>query len=669
MAKMKTSIFLIGALILVLITAISTYLILLLTNVIPKDPIKIELTIVDKEKPYDGTPLMADEYRIDSGNLLKGHSLVLDYIGSITDSGTIKSNASCHVYDNDHTDHTSEYVFTIHQGNLTITKKQVTLSVKNKTLDYKDNDDFNKNCEYEITAGGICSGHTVKPTYKIEAEDFENNEILASLTADIYDINGVNVTKNYSIDYENGIVGINKTRLVFKTISKTKVYDGEAFDNDDFGVTLDYGTLPQGYTYDCLYDYSAKGDVGSTSLGVTSIRILDNTGDDVTEKFDVTVIPDGILTINPVEIDIAVSDHTVEYDGEDHSFNEFEIKSDALISPDTSDKTKFTYNNYNYTISALSSTKVRNAGSYVNIINFVITDKYNEDVTSNFRINQDKAILTINKKNTIIYGDNYIGEYDETKHKIINETPEKTQGLLSGHVVTVQYSSDSELTNAGSVATDILSYKIVDENDNDVTQNYNVTTVSGLLTVTKQKIEIIGKILDDKSLVNYYYGDVNFNTEELKAVLEFKSKGDQYSLDAKAFNYTQIKHVGVYDVLPTDFDVKIGSDIIADSKLINYELVISPVTINIKKTSVFITVESRTVEREDAGTVRLSYDIEMQDDIGDFEDDFEVSVSTMSIDTVGTYFVGVTFTNSDDESSIDDYSVYITPGILTVVEP
>ena len=677
MAKMKTSVFFIGALILILVTIVSTYLVLLLTNVIPKDPIRIEITIVDKEKTYDGTPLQADEYTINSGKLLNGHTLDLEYIGSITNSGTIKSNAVCHVYDADHTDHTSEYVFTIHQGNLTVLKKQITLGIKRSNIDYTNDSDFNNKCEYEITAGGLCSGHIVKPTYKIENEDFEANEIEASLTAEIFDINGVNVTSNYSIEYNRGVVGVNKTRLVFKTLSKTKVYDGEAFDDDDFGYELEYGALPNGYKTEIEYDYAAKGNVGSTNLGISTVRILNELGDDVTNRFDITTVPDGILTINPVELDIAVvnPNKTYEYDGEAHSYNEFEVKTTGSIKADKNDNSKFTYNGYDFTVVSTNSTEAINAGSYVNILDFIITDKYNEDVTDNFRINLDSAIITITKRNAILYGKNVTVAYDGHTHKLTeSDGVEKEYGLINTtdikHTPVVEYSKASQIQDAGSVQTEIFKWTIYDDNDNDVTANYNITTVNGLYTVTKEKVNIVCKAVgaaadaDPIEVINSFYGENIFDFDYLNSLIEFKSDDNSYSLTVSKYNYSTIKHAGKYNLIPVEYVVKANEKTI-DTK--NYDISISGIEINIKRTSVFITVESKQVDKD--SNERLRYEVIMQDDIGDFEDDFSISVSDYSTDEVGTFNVGVIFEKYDDESSIEDYNVYITPGILTVVEP
>ena len=677
MAKMRTSVLLIGTLILVLVTVVATYLILLLTNVIPKDPIKIEITIVDKEKTYDGTPLQADEYTINSGKLLSGHTLDLDYIGSITNSGTIKSNAVCHVYDKDHTDHTSEYIFTINQGNLTILKKQITLGIKKTDIDYTNDSDFTNKCEYEITAGGLCSGHIVKPTYKIENEDFEANEIEASLTAEIFDINGVNVTSNYSIDYNRGVVGVNKTSLVFKTLSKTKVYDGEAFGDDDFDYTLEYGVLPNGYKTEIEYDYAAKGDVGSTNLGISSVRILNELGDDVTNRFDIITVPDGILTINPVELDIAVvnPNKTYEYDGESHSYNEFEVKTTGSIKADKSDNSKFTYNGYSFTVVSTNSTEAINAGSYVNILDFIITDKFNEDVTDNFRINLDSAIITITKRNAILYGKNVTVAYDGHTHKLTeSDGVEKEYGLINTteikHTPVVEYSKASQIQDAGSVQTEIFKWTIYDDNDNDVTANYNITTVNGLYTVTKEKVNIVCKAVgaaadaDPIEVINSFYGENIFDFDYLNSVIEFKSDDNSYSLTVSKYNYSTIKHAGKYNLIPVEYVVKANEKTI-DTK--NYDISISGIEINIKRTSVFITVESKQVDKD--SNERLRYEVIMQDDIGDFEDDFSISVSDYSTDEVGTFNVGVIFEKYDDESSIEDYNVYITPGILTVVEP
>ena len=671
MAKMKTSILIIGAMILVLVSVVSTYLILLATNVIHKDPIKIEITIVDKEKIYDGTPLQADSYNLDSGKLLDGHTLSLDYIGSITDYGTIKSNAVCHVYDADHTDYTNSYLFTVNQGNLTIHKKTVAFKVKDKSIDYVDDADFINKCEYEVVSGSLCSGHKAVPTYLIKNEDFVRNEVSTGLSVDVFDINGVNVTNNYDINYRDGLVDINKQKLVYKTLSKTKVYDGEAFGEDDLNVSLDYGELPIGYKADIVYDYAAKGDVGKTVLGVTSCRIVDNLGDDVTNKFDITIVPEGVLTITPFELYIELNEEvaTFEYDGKEKSYYEFKIK-DIGVSLD-SDNSKFEYNDKDYSVEAIDYTKAVNAGSYVNDVKFIIRDNFDEEVTDNFRVNLSTAIITITKRNLILYGDSETKEYDGNTHKIEESTPTKTpQGLVDDHKVTVEYSEASRIKDAGSVPTEIFSWQIKDEKGNDVTSNYNVTTVNGLYTITKVKVEIEAKVSgSDDNLSEYpdFYGNNIYDQTDLKSIVDYKTASGIFTLEVSKFNYEQIKHAGVYNILPTEYKLLEGGKEIEEDKLINYDILVSSFDLIIKKTAVFITVESKTVE-QGSGRERLDYKVTMQDDYGEFEDDFSITAEA-SKETVGTFNVGVVFESEDDDSSLDDYVIFITPGILTVVEP
>ena len=670
MAKMKTSVLFIGALILVLITVVSTYLVLLATKVIPADPIKLEITIVDKQKTYDGSPLQADEYNITSGKLLNGHSLSLEYIGSITDAGNIKSNAVCHVYDTDHTDHTNEYVFKINQGNLTVTKKNLSLKIDENDVNYGTDSNFDSEITYSIVNGGLCSGHKIIPTY--EYREIENNTKLSTtMTAEIFDANGVNVTKNYTLDYSGRDLNITKTKLVYRTLSKTKTYDGEAFGDDDFSSQLAYGTLPFGYTEEITYDYAGRGNVGSTTLGITSVTIYDEHGDDVTNRFDIDKQNTGILTITPLEINITVNNETVEYDGIGHSNEEFEIKTDVNI---TAKDRSFNYNNKEFIVEAKGEKHI-NAGSYINVLDFTISDSNGEDVSSNFRIEQTQSILTISKRPLVIYADSDTSVYDGTTHSLNNkQVPDKDpQGLLSGHSIKVEYSDASQITDVGEVENEIFSYEIRDEKNNNMNNNYDVRTVSGKIVVTKKTINITGYV---KNKTTNIYSDY-YRTNGYKNIInqvEFRAdQNTNYTITVTELNYSELKHAGTYNILPTKYVLEEGNNELDDDELANYEINISPVVYEIKRLPVIITVKSTeaplntNLEDIDLDAIAITLD---DNYYGEFDSDFDIVLGTEFVDETktGTYNITVSLEKIKDASA-DDYIITIIPGTVTIVNP
>ena len=674
MAKMRMSVLLIGATILVLITVVSTYLVLLLTNVIPSDPIKVEILISDVEKVYDGTPLVASNYTFGEGSkLLKGHNLELEYIGSLTDAGSIQSNAVAHVYDGDHTDKTSDYTFKIVKGNITVTKKHVSLAVKNESIDYGDGTNLSSKANYEITNGGLCSGHKLVPTYTFNENP--DSTLSTTMQAEIFDANGANVTKNYEIEYRSGLLDINKTKLTFKTESKTKTYDGEAFSDADFETTLAYGTLPEGYSYDVLYNYTGKGNVGTTQLVISKVAIYDNHGDEVTDKFEISVQNTGILTINPIEIDIAVSNKEYEYDGLEHTWTEFEVQSDANILVDQSDTTRFTYNKNDYSVSVKSSTKAINAGSIINILNFRITDAFGEDVTSNYRINQSSAILTVVKRPLIIYADSKTFEYDERKTYTINSNePKEQQGKVNGHTITIEYSDKTIIKDAGTVPAEIYSYTILDESGVDVTQNYNVTKVNGTLTVTKKKITITGTYVDDTiDYISTYYTNGGYDVQDKDATND--SDGDfvfalddlDFKVTVSKYNFSNIYHAGTYDIIPTEYKLSKGNTELTQKDLANYDITITPIKVEIKRIPVFIKVESMTVVQN--SIVIPDFTVTTFEDLADFEYDFYVEVDDFDTTKLGSINVGIILETNNPNASLDDYILTVTPGIITVVTP
>ena len=393
MARMRMSMILLGALILVVISVLSTYLVLLLTHVIPNDPINVEITILDKEKTYDGTPLMADSYEITSGKLLDGHKLDITYLGSITDAGVVKSSAQARVFDDKNTDHTNEYSFTYVEGNLVIKKQILDLYVIKGS---------NSNENYGASFGllddsALCPGHKILPDFTFDNILDDPDTLRVSMTAEVFDVNGHDVTKNYDLRYTSDDIDINKQVISFRTLSRTKVYDGDPFDETQLESTIAYGALPEGYTYDVTYDYRDKGNVGSVSLSIDKVVIKDNYGDDVSNRFDIQKQNTGVLTITPYDFDVVVDDMEYEYDGESHSNNDFNISADPLVRVVSEHTFEYFDKRYSIEVDSDSSTKLTNAGTKVNTLSFIINNDSGDNVTSNFKINQNSAILKVNK--------------------------------------------------------------------------------------------------------------------------------------------------------------------------------------------------------------------------------------------------------------------------------
>ena len=74
-----------------------------------------------------------------------------------------------------------------------------------------------------------------------------------------------------------------------------------------------------------------------------------------------------------------------------------------------------------------------------------------------------------------------VGVYNGEAYAPSNYQITSASKLVEGHTAVVKYSGS--LTEVGSMKSSITDVKIIDENYQDVTGNYNITRVEGTITV------------------------------------------------------------------------------------------------------------------------------------------------------------------------------------------
>ena len=127
MGKFKSSVLIIGIFIIIIAASLLTVLLLYLTGGIAAAPIELVYKVENAEKTYDGTPLSAKDYALVSGELLKGHTAVAEFMGERTEAGTARCGLSVKVYDKNNFDVTNKYSVKTEEGILTVFPEQITV--------------------------------------------------------------------------------------------------------------------------------------------------------------------------------------------------------------------------------------------------------------------------------------------------------------------------------------------------------------------------------------------------------------------------------------------------------------------------------------------------------------------------------------------------------------
>ena len=454
----------------------------------------ITVIAANGEKVYDGTPLTNNGFT-HVGALVEGDVLTAVVEGSQTDVGVGDNVVRSYKVMRGDVNVTTSYTFTDSvKGALTVTLRDVTFTGESKSLPYTGG----MQSITGITQSGLVEGHRYEGlTYKAEGQNVDSYDGAFSGDVVIKDAQGNDVTKNYNVTKTPGKLTITNASftVTFTGENAEKIYNGK--EQSITGITV--AGLKTGHRYEGL-TYEAKGTDKGEYVGAFTgtVKILDENNVDVTENYAVTTTP-GKLTITAVETEVVVTikgkTDTVEYDGQKHEVNGYEVVS---IS-----NTLYTEADFDFADGATAHAEGTDAGDYFmnltkesfvnrnanfSAVTFVVEDgkltitKRGED--------ENKAKITAND-NTVNYDGQPHGAKLNAAGQIEVNVSYTTEYLAPGHKVQT-VAIDGSQTAVGKYPKELVPSGaiIVDKNDNDVTENYVITYVPGTLEIRKNETEI-----------------------------------------------------------------------------------------------------------------------------------------------------------------------------------
>ncbi|WP_180994758.1 doubled motif LPXTG anchor domain-containing protein [Clostridium sp. chh4-2] len=271
---------------------------------------ELTITAEDGGKVYDGTPLTQPDFQVDG--LHPGHSLKEGSVrteGTITEYGTSgtalnKVIGNPVILDENGNDVTYQYDISRKSGKLTITKKQVTISVDNTSKPYGADDP-----KFSGSVNGLINDADLG---KIEYRRIENDKDkqnvgdLIHLTADYAE------NANYAVKVILGILTITQTGGNSLTVKgSVQDYDGtphglETAVAEKTGSTLLY-QVGEGEWTEVPPTFI---NAGKYSVNVKATN----------PNYKETEVVTGTVTINKLKVDITVSEATKVYNTQDPEF-------------------------------------------------------------------------------------------------------------------------------------------------------------------------------------------------------------------------------------------------------------------------------------------------------------------------------------------------------------
>ncbi len=415
------------------------------------------------EKIYDGTPLTNNNWSIESGQLYTGHSIDFTMVSSITKPGSVQNKIGVTILDENNKDVTSIYNITYNLGTLTVLKRDITIQTGSSEKFY-DGTPLTSNT-WLIQDGTLVNGHSIDATMTSSITYPGSTQNKIGVT--ILDENSNDVTGNYNITYNLGTLTVFKWDITIQTESSEKTYDGTPLTNNTW--LIQSGTLMTGHSIEVTMTSSITNP-GSiqNKIGVT---ILDENNNNVTKNYNITYNL-GTLTVSKRNITIQTESLDRIYDGTPLTSTTWSIQSGTLVN--------------NHSIETIMTSSITNPGAIPNDIGVTILDENNSNVTQNYNITYNKGTLTVYKRNITIQTGSSEKVYDGSPLTNSNWLLE-VGTLVIGH--RIEHTMTSSITNPGSILNEI-GITILDENSNDVTQNYNIDYNKGNLTVLERDITI-----------------------------------------------------------------------------------------------------------------------------------------------------------------------------------
>lgn len=327
---------------------------------------------------------------------------------------------------------------------------------------------YSKRTDLSYTVHYYWNGTTtsVKESKTVPGQTFN-----ASVTESPVAVEGYTAVSNAS---QTITIGTGTNEIIFyyyKNVELTANSGTATYDGNEHSVSGFTGA-PAGADFSAI-TVGAKG----TEAGTYPASFAEGTVGtvDASKKYIVTEANNGQLTIKPVEVTVTIKGNTKTetYDGTEYTVTGYTIES---ISNDL-----YSADNVTLKDGAKAEAKGTNAGDYM----MGLTKESFENKNTNFKVTfvVEDGKLTIAKRDVTVTGESATKVYNGQTQEINGYT---VDNLVKGHEMTgVIYSAKGK--DPGKYDGSFTGRQIVikDAAGTDVTKNYNVKPVIGVLTITQ----------------------------------------------------------------------------------------------------------------------------------------------------------------------------------------
>ena len=439
----------------------------------------LTLTSATDSKVYDGTPLTNNTIVVSGDNFAEGEGAVYDVTGTQTDKG---SSDNTFTYKLNENTKASNYSIELAPGELTVTpvtdKVTVTITEHSASLKYNGAeqsvtgyDTAIDNTLYKETDFTFSGDATAKGTdfgsypMNLKAEDFTNkNKNFANVVFEIVD----------------GQLEITKRDVELISGSDEKVYDGTPLTKNHILIAGDQFVPGEGADYDVT---GSQTNAGSSDNEFT-YRLNSSTK---AINYNIKTTP-GTLKVTPVtdNVIVTITEHSgsAKYDGTEKTVTGYDVAIDNEL-----------YTENDFTFSGNDVIKATDADIY----NMELKPSDFNNISHNFASVTFKIVdgtLNISRRDVTLTSATDSKTYDG-KPLTNDNVAVGGDGFAEGEGAV--YNVTGSQTEAG-FSNNTFSYEL---KDNTKTDNYNITSFEGILTVSSSEDEVVVTITGNKDTQKY----------------------------------------------------------------------------------------------------------------------------------------------------------------------
>lgn len=438
-------------------------------------PKEIFIHVADASHRYDGTEFSYKVYELAEGSLLNGDTLQARFEKTLTDVGTVKNVPVVSILNKDGVDVSHFYKINEAEiGDLIVTKRPLHIITGSAAYVY---DGQSHQClDYKINENtSLIEGHelVLKGSASLDVVGEMNNSMVFA----VKDENGNDVTDNYSIIVEEGTLRVDKKPVTVTTGSATWEYDGtDHFFTEYVANGIDFGNISN-----IIKNYTTVTDAG-TYENKFEISVFSGTSD-ISAFYDITYIY-GTLEVTKRPITIQTASATWEYDGDPH-FPTASINSNYTILAGSLAYGDMVTDN-SPLIPEISITDVGNI-SNTSVLSIMSGEK---DVTANYDITYEYGIFEVYPRPITILPKTATKVYDGTPifATEIKFADEAMQLAKDTHIL--EYTINGSRTYVKDTDVSTLTDVKITDNGRDITYNYEITVLEGVLEILPREIYI-----------------------------------------------------------------------------------------------------------------------------------------------------------------------------------